>query len=558
MRSPLAVALSSLLVACGPIPSLPDGAVDEDGGRVEDAGVDEDGGSLGGGAGGGSAVGGGAGGGSATGGGAATGGGTSTGGGTGGGDAGTPLTLVTVGHERELRGVWIASVENLDWPSSRTLSADAGRAELTQLVDSMADAGMNALFFQIRPESDALYASNLEPWSRYLSNQQGRNPGWDPLEEIISLAHTRGLEVHAWMNPYRARTSAPVQYAANHVAVTLAASAVSYNGSVVMNPGVDAVREHVVDVVRDVLDHYDVDGVHFDDYFYPYPDSSGTPFPDTANYNAYRSDAGLRLAPDGGLMTLADWRRDNVNLLVREVMEVVEAEHPHVRFGISPFGIWKSGQPVPGLSAYDAISCDAIAWLNNEWVDYVTPQLYWRESSAQQYSVLTAWWAARLNGRHLYPGHAIHRLLPSEQNWPVSEIEFQVENTRTLRSQNALGDVHFRAEFIDANTKGVKTLLSDTLYAKPAVPPPLPRANAVVAPAVPFVTVSGSSLSVTSPQPMSVRSFLLYRQLSPGQWELRAVKGGAQVDFEVTSGTWAVSALGRGGGESQGVQAIVP
>ncbi|MGV3621290.1 MAG: glycoside hydrolase family 10 protein, partial [Archangium sp.] len=486
------------------------------------------------------------------------GGGSAMGGGAGTGGGSAPVTLVTVSHQRELRGVWVASVENLDFPWSRTLSADAGRAELTALVDSMADAGMNALFFQIRPESDALYASSLEPWSRYISGQQGRNPGWDPLEEVVNLAHTRGLEVHAWMNPYRARTSQPVQYAANHVAVQLAASAISYNGSVVMNPGVDAVREHVVDVVRDVLDRYDVDGVHFDDYFYPYPDSSGTPFPDSTNYSAYRADAGVRFAPDGGLMSLGDWRRDNVNLLVREVMEVVESEHPHVRFGISPFGIWKSGQPVPGLNAYEAISCDAIAWLNNEWIDYLTPQLYWRESSAQQYSVLSAWWAARLNGRHLYPGHAIHRMLPSEQNWPASEIEFQVANTRSLRSQNALGDVHFRAEFIDDGNKNIHTIFRTGLYAKPAVPPPLPRASDVVAPAVPFVTVNATTLSVTSPQPMSVRFFLLYEQIAPAQWELRSVKGGAQVEFAVTSGTWAVSAVGRGGGESQGVQAVVP
>lgn len=543
MRSLLAaVFVSASLFACGGIPTLPDGAiVDEDGGV--DAGT-EDGGETGGGAGGGGGAA--TGGGSATGGGGATGGGAGTGGGgsTGGGGGGAPPVLVTVGHQRELRGVWVATVQNLDWPSATNLSPDAGRAELQTLVDGLADTGINTIFFQVRPSADALYASTLEPWSQVLSSSG--SPGWDPLEELVTMAHARGVEVHAWMNPYRGRVPSLWQHA------------VTYNNGVVMNPGVDAVREHVVDVVRDVLDRYDVDGVHFDDYFYPYPDSMQTPFPDTATYNAYAADAGTRRSPDGGVMTRADWRRDNVNLLVREVMEVVESEHPHVRFGISPFGIWKSGQPVPGLSAYDAISCDAVAWLDNAWVDYLTPQLYWRESSPQKYSTLATWWAARLNGRHLFPGHATYRMRASDGDWPLSEIEDQVHFTRTLRSQNALGDVQFRAEDLRRDLKGVATLFRNSLYARPAVSPPLPRPQDVVAPAVPFVSVAAGALSVTSPQPAAVRFFLLYEQRSPGQWELRAVKGGAQVDFAVTSGTWAVSALGRGGGESQGVRVVVP
>lgn len=534
----VAIICSSLLFACGPGPVSPDGSVIEEDAGLEDAGELEDGGELGGGAGGGG------------------GGGGSTGGGTGDAglpDAGPPLTLVTVAHQRELRGVWVATVQNLDWPSSQTLSADAGRAELEGLVESMADAGINTLFFQVRPNADALYESALEPWSVNVSGQRGRSPGWDPLEELLGMAHARGIEVHAWMNPYRGLVS------------SLATQSITYNGIVVMNPGVDAVREHVVTVVRDVLDRYDVDGVHFDDYFYPYPDMANTPFPDNATYTAYTLDAGTRLGTDGGVMTRADWRRDNVNMLVREVMEVVESEHPHVRFGISPFGIWKAGVPVPGLDAYNVISCDAVTWLSNEWVDYLTPQLYWREfeadgvtPGAQRYSTLANWWAARLNGRHLFPGHAVYRMDPAEQNWPLSELQGQVSTTRSLRAQGAMGDVHFRTAHVKNNLKGVYGLFKNTLYVKPAVPPPLPRAGAVVAPAVPFVSVTTGALSVTSPQPQSVRSFLLYEQRSPGQWELRSVKGGAQVSFAVTSGTWAVSALGRGGGESQGVRIVVP
>lgn len=463
-------------------------------------------------------------------------------------DAGPSLTLVTVAHERELRGVWVASVVNLDWPTSTGQSADAGRASLTNLVDSMADAGLNALFFQVRPESDALYASTLEPWSRFLTGTQGQSPGWDPLDELLTLAHARGLEVHAWINPYRGLVSSTTVTAANHVTKLLPGAAITYGNAVVMDPGQAAVRQHVEAVVSDLLERYDVDGLHFDDYFYPYP-SGSTPFPDSATYNAYTAD--------GGTMNLGDWRRDNVNTLVREVMGIVTNDHPTVRFGVSPFGIWKAGVPVPGLDAYSVIYCDAPTWMTNGWVDYLAPQLYWQESSAQKYSTLATWWAARnMGGRHLFPGHAEYQL--SGQNWPLSEIQNQVTFTRTLKSQGAQGDLHFRAGNILANTKGVHTLFKTNLYAKPALPPVLPRAGASVVPPVPLLSVVGSSLSVTSPMPPLVRFFALYREVAAGQWELSRVKGGAQVSFPVTSGAWAVSAIAPGGAESQGVRVVIP
>jgi hypothetical protein len=193
----------------------------------------------------------------------------------------------------------------------------------------------------------------------------------------------------------------------------------------------------------------------------------------------------------------------------------------------------------------------------NGWVDYLAPQLYWLESSAQKYSTLATWWAARnMGGRHLFPGHAEYQL--SGANWPVSEIQNQVTFTRTLKAQGAMGDLHFRAANIAANTKGVATLFKTNLYAKPALPPVLPRAGASVAPAVPFVSVVGSTLSVTNPMPAQVRFYALYREISAGQWELTRVLGGAQVSFPVTSGTWAVSAVARGGAESQGWRVVVP
>ncbi len=234
-----------------------------------------------------------------------------------------------------------------------------------------------------------------------------------------------------------------------------------------------------------------------------------------------------------------------------------------MRFGISPFGIWKSGHPstVTGLSAYDAISCDAVAWLENESIDYLAPQLYWSETSAQQkFSHLTNWWAMQLNGRHLFPGHAVYRLRPPDvgHDWPLAEIEGQIEYARTKRADGVQGAVHFRMSEVRDNTKGLKTLFGETLYKVKAFPPPLPRAEAVVAPAVPFVQLDGDTLQVGHPVPATVRAYLLYRQLSPGEWELAEVSGLPVTDFTVSSGTWAVSAIGRGGGESQGVRVVVP
>jgi hypothetical protein len=213
--------------------------------------------------------------------------------------------------------------------------------------------------------------------------------------------------------------------------------------------------------------------------------------------------------------------------------------------------------PVPGLDAYDTIYCDPPTWMLNGWVDYLAPQLYWLESSPQRYSTLATWWAARnMGGRHVFPGHALYRL--ADPDWPVSEIQNQVTFTRTLKSQGALGDLHFRAKDLLTNAKGVHTLFKNTLYAKPALTPVLPRAGASVAPAVPFVSVVGSELSVTSPQPQAVRFFALYKELGGGQFELTRVLGGAQVTFPVTAGAWAVSAVARGGAESQGVRVVVP
>ncbi len=465
-------------------------------------------------------------------------------------DAGT-ATLVTVNAPREMRGVWVATVSNLDWPASTGLSAAAGRASLEAMVGGLADAGLNAIFFQVRPESDALYASTLEPWSRVLTGTQGGDPGWDPLAVLISAAHAQGVEVHAWMNPYRALLTAGAQTASTSVVHTLAADAITYNGQVVMNPASTAVRTHVVDVVKDLLAHYDVDGLHFDDYFYPYPDAANTPFPDSAQYQAYTSG--------GGTLNLADWRRGNVDALVSSVMNTVTTLHPTVRFGIAPFGIYRSGTPsgISGLSGVDVLYCDAVKWMNQGWVDYLAPQLYWPTTqSAQSYTTLATWWAnGTMGGRHLFPGHATYQLGTSS-SWTLAEYEAQVAVTRSLSAHDALGDLHFRAANVLANRSGVLTAFKTSLYSTPALVPELPRTGASLVPPVPQVTLS-AGVATLAAVPGSTRFFGLYRQ-AVGGWELQRVVGASTASVTLGSGTWAVTAVAPGGAESQGVELVVP
>lgn len=462
----------------------------------------------------------------------------------GGVDAGPQRVVVS--HERELRGVWVSTVSNLD--IAQLTSADAGVAALQALVTRSREAGLNALFFQVRPESDAWYRSTLEPFSRFITGTQGRDPGFDPLETLLDLAHAQGLEVHAWVNPYRGLASASASTAPNHITRTLSSHAITYDNKVTMNPASTEVRAHVVAVVRDLLNRYDVDGLHFDDYFYPYPDSSGAAFPDENSFQSYRAD--------GGTQTKGDWRRGNVNALVREVMQVVRADFPQVRFGVSPFGIWRPQNPpgVTGLDAYEAISCDAVTWMNEGWVDYLAPQLYWPTSSTgQPFVPLATWWAnAARGGRHVFAGHGLYRL--GTAGWDADEIRAQVQTTRapTLRSKGLLGGIHFREASIRNNVSGVSTLFRTELYPTPALLPALPRADAVTIPPVPTVTLASESVHVSSGV-AAVRFFALYR-FTGRAWQLHEVQGAPTARFRALApGTWAVSAVSRGGGESEGI-----
>jgi uncharacterized lipoprotein YddW (UPF0748 family) len=376
---------------------------------------------------------------------------------------------------REFRAVWVATVANIDWPSRPGLPVDSQKAELLALMDRARQLHLNAIIFQVRPSGDALYPSKIEPWSYFLTGAMGRAPApfWDPLAFAIAAAHARGMELHAWFNPYRAhhpRDTSPI--AANHLSRTHPRLVKRYGPFQWMDPGEAEVRRQTLRVVHDVVERYDVDGVHIDDYFYPYPERDrrrrDIPFPDDRSWHAYRAG--------GGGLSRDDWRRHNVDLLVQALYQDVKETKPWVKFGVSPFGIWRPGNPpsVQGFDAWDRLYADSRKWITEGWVDYWTPQLYWRASAPQQpYGDLLDWWIAQNpRGRYVWPGNYTGRA-SGEGTWPASEIVDQIGLTRQ-RAAMPTGNVHFsmRAFVIDRDSL-VERLIAGP-YAAPALVPAMP------------------------------------------------------------------------------------
>ncbi len=367
--------------------------------------------------------------------------------------------------KREFRAVWIATVTNLDWPSNNNLSTEEQKNQLLKILDSLKALRINSVIFQVRTESDAFYNSPYEPWSYWLTGNQGTppNPYYDPLEFAIDEAHKRGLEIHAWFNPYRAdRALGDYPVSSNHITVTHPEWILNMNNKFkILNPGLPIVRDYIATVISDVVRRYDVDGVHFDDYFYPYPPDQIT-YQDTSTFREYSR----------GFTDIKDWRRDNVNVFIAQVKDSIKSIKPKVKFGISPFGIWKNGVPtgITGLSAYDDIYCDALAWLRNQSIDYLTPQLYWPFGGGQDYGKLMPWWADSVNayGRHFYPGEAAYRI--STISWTASEMPHHIRFGR--ENPKRQGNVFFRANMgLLDNPKGFSDSLRNDLYRFPSLNP---------------------------------------------------------------------------------------
>ncbi len=469
---------------------------------------------------------------------------------TGASTGGPAQDLVFVAHPRELRAVWVASVSNINFPSGQGLAAEAQQAELRAMFDAVAAAGLNAVVLQVRPECDALYASAIEPWSRYLTGTQGGDPGYDPLEFAVAEAHARGLELHAWFNPYRAKASAGSKAAADHIANKFPEYAYNYGAALWMDPGAQPVQDQLLAVISDVVTRYDVDGVHFDDYFYPYPEDED--FPDDLTYGAY--------VQGGGDLERGDWRRDTVNRMVEQVGLQIAALRPSVRWGISPFGIYRPGTPpgIQGLDQYAAIYADPLKWMQEGWLDYLAPQLYWPSTQAPQaYGALIEWWSSiTTGGRYIFAGNYLSKI-GSEAKWSLDEFQTQIELSREYAASGSQGNIYFHVQPILADAEGITTLLTEELYAQPALTPPIAAlVDEVVAP--PQVELAGTTLTLTHAEPASLRAWALYAAEGEG-WSLARIVPASQATLELPQpGTWAVSAAARSGVESLGVRVTAP
>ena len=385
---------------------------------------------------------------------------------------------------REFRAAWIATVGNIDWPSTNALTTAQQKAELLAILDRASRLKLNAVIFQVRPACDALYASKIEPWSEYLTGTMGRapEPYYDPLAFAIEEAHKRGLELHAWFNPYRARFSgAKSPIAANHIAKTHPQLVRRYGPYLWLDPGEKQVQDYSLNVVMDVVKRYDVDGVHFDDYFYPYKekDVAGNPldFPDSVSWRRF----GAR-----GKLGREDWRRQNVDIFVERVYRAIKARKPWVKFGISPFGIWRPLNPptIRGLDAYAELYADSRKWLANGWVDYFAPQLYWPiDAPAQSFPVLLKWWANQnLKGRLLLAGLNSAK---AGGPWQPEEIINQIRLAR--QQSGASGHVHWDMRSLMRNDSLVLAL-EHHVYAEPVLVPACPWLSKTV-PAKPKLTL---------------------------------------------------------------------
>jgi uncharacterized lipoprotein YddW (UPF0748 family) len=372
---------------------------------------------------------------------------------------------------REFRGVWLATVGNMDWPSRRSLTTAQAQAELVRLFDTARDLGLNAVIFQVRPMADAFYASAIEPWSDYLTGASGKapEPFWDPLAFAIEQAHARGLELHAWFNPFRAGFVAKqTPMAATHVTKTRPDLVRRYGSFFWLDPGEPDARRRAIDVITDVVRRYDVDGVHIDDYFYPYQerDARGRliQFPDEASWREHGARTGL---------SRNDWRRSNIDTFVEQLYHAVRAEKSQVRVGISPFGIWRPGHPasVRGLDSYNELYADTRKWLIEGWADYYAPQLYWRTSAPQQpYVDLLQWWSEQNPfGRHIWAGNIPNNINDTPRGWHTSEI---VEQVRLARAHHGVsGNVHFSASSLRRRAGTLHDEFRGNLYTEAALVP---------------------------------------------------------------------------------------
>ncbi len=376
--------------------------------------------------------------------------------------------------QREFRAGWVPSVGNSQWPSKRGLPVEEQKAELLAILNRAAQLKLNAIVLQVRPTCDALYASKLEPWSEFLTGQMGLVPlpYYDPLAFAVAEAHQRGLELHAWINPYRARIiNSKSPASPNHVSKKYPGMIIPYGKHLWLDPGQRAVQDYSMAVIMDIVRRYDIDGLHMDDYFYPYAEKDEVkkttlPFNDDVSWNRY--------VAAGGKLDRGDWRRENVNVFIARTYQSIKAQKPWVKFGVSPFGIWKPGFPattsLKSGNMYEQIYCDSRKWWTNGWLDYLAPQLYWPiQPPDQSYTALLKWWAEQnVKHRHLWPGMNTGN---TAEKWKAEEIVNQVKATRA--QPGATGHIHWSMKSLMRNSSGVADALKP-MYEQPALIPAMP------------------------------------------------------------------------------------
>ncbi|APC36960.1 glycosyl hydrolase [Nocardiopsis dassonvillei] len=466
--------------------------------------------------------------------------------------------------KRQMRAEWISSVVNIDWPSEQGLSPERQKAELIDLYDRAKADGLNAVFVQIRPTADAFWPSPHEPWSEWLTGTQGTDPGYDPLAFAVEEAHARNLEFHGWFNPYRvAMHDDPSRLVADHPARVNPDWVFAYGGKLYYDPGIPEVRAFVVEAMMHAVENYDLDGVHFDDYFYPYP-VAGETVPDQDTFAEYGGEFG----------DIGDWRRDNVNRMVQEMDEAVHTAKPHVKFGISPFGIWRNdtsdpnGSDTGGFESYSQIYADSRRWVREGWVDYINPQVYWEIGlPVADYAVLVPWWEQVTEGTdvHLYIGQAAYKVGNAGAWSDPDELSRHLDLNREYPGVD--GDVYFSANSLRTNARDAMDVVVEQHYSHPALIP-VKEDLGGAAPAPPVVTAAaradgGTELTIRPGRGGRPAYYAVYElEGAPGRQEVpcevqdaraligtvRAAEDGGETVFTAPGGgdvTYYVTALDR-------------
>lgn len=392
--------------------------------------------------------------------------------------------------KREMRGVWVATVANIDWPTKSGLKKNVQKKEIISILDHSKKLGFNAIFLQVRPACDAFYRSEHEPWSIFLNNQSS-SPRYDPLKFWIKEAHNRGIELHAWINPYRASMNTKKALPDKHPAKRNPEWFVKYGDKLYFNPGVPESAIHINKVVKDIVCNYNIDGIHMDDYFYPYP-IRGEEFPDSLEYEKYGAKA---------FDHIDDWRRHNVNETIKSLTETIKSTKPWVSFGISPFGVWRNNIDDPrgsntkaGVTNYDDLYADILLWMENQWIDYVSPQLYWETThSSANYTTLAHWWNKNSYNTPIYIGHGIYKVGSDNPDWQdPKQLPMQMAINEEL--SNIKGSIFFSYKHFKRDLIGFQDSLKTDFYRHSALTPIINKKNSLKPPQLNKVRVNQKNI----------------------------------------------------------------